>query len=298
MRVPYWILGGGPAFLGACTGLLALAFPIAVLAVGPGFLRRRFDFANVEFHRALDLCWVLFFGGVLLVYGREAMGNVLRTFAQWLPMVFAPALLAQVWSGHGRLPLSAILPLPWWRRQADLRASFDAVAPFVVVCLLAASTVAGTRSWFYAGFLGVAGAALWSNRPAGTRPWGALALLAVSALAGWKSADRIGEAQQALENRFLSWVTQFRRDETANWLARTSIGRSGSVGGSSRVVLKVSADPPVNLPDRLRVAAFSGWRGGTWYAPRRSSSGWSLRRRVADAKRQSAPGGRAGGMGP
>jgi hypothetical protein len=214
--------------------MLALAFPLAVLAVGPQYLRRRFDFATTEFHRAFDVCWVLFLGGLLLVYGRESMGNVLRTFARWLPAVFAPALLAQVWSARSQVPLSAVLPLPWWRRQVDPASWFDGVPPFLVLSLLSASVVGGNRGWFYAGLLAVAGVALWTSRPSSGPRAAALALLAVSATAGWYVADGIGEVQQQVETRFLTWVTRFRRDEGANRLARTAIGRTGDVGGSSR----------------------------------------------------------------
>lgn len=265
--LPLWVAGGGLLFWGWSTGMLALAFPLVVLAVGPQYLRRRFDFATAEFHRALDVCWVLFLGGLLLVYGRETMGNVLRSFARWLPAVFAPALLAQVWSARGRLPASAILPLPWWRRQVEARSQFDVVPPFLVLSLLSASVAGGHRAWFYAGLLGVAGVALWCSRPAGGRRRAALVMLALSGVGGWYVADGIGTAQQEIEARFLNWVTRFRRDEGTSRVAHTAIGRTGDVGGSSRVVLRVRSDGPLEPPARMRVATYSSWRGGSWHAP-------------------------------
>lgn len=58
-------------------------------------------------------------------------------------MVVFPAVMAQVWSLRGVSPASALVPLPGWRREVDPRATFDVAPIFVVICLLAGSTVRG-----------------------------------------------------------------------------------------------------------------------------------------------------------
>lgn len=269
MLIPAWITVLALVFWGWHAGLPGLCFPLIVLTLAPRVVRRRFDFTHTEFHRAFDVCWVLLVGGVLLVYSREPVGNVLRSFARWLPVIAFPALMAQIWSSRAVVPASALIPLPGWRRQVDPRTVFDVVPMYLVVCLLAASVNGGARAWFYPGVLLVAGAAFWSARIRGIRPAVAAVVLVVAGAGGWFAAGGIGAVQQWVEARVLSMVSRWRSDEWSSRSFRTAIGRSGHVGGSSRIVLRVRSVGQGPMPRLLRVSVFTAWRGdGTWIAPR------------------------------
>lgn len=267
MSLPSWILAIGLVFWGIAIEAWPLAVPGVFLLVAPRFTGRRFAVTPVEFSRALDVCWLLVFGGVLLTYSREPVGSVLRSFTQWLPVVFFPAILVQVWSERERIPMAAILPLPWWRRRSHGEAVLDLAGPYLVFCLLSASVAGGGRPWFFLGLAGVAGVALWRTRARGFRVGMAAAFLTVAMLGGWFVSLGLSGLQSWFENRFLTWVTQWRRDEGVFRAARTAIGSTGSVGGSGQVILTVRSEGEGRVPPRLRLAVFSAWSDGTWYAP-------------------------------
>ncbi len=269
MSPPRWILAVGLLFWGISIGMWPVAAPAVVLLMAPDFVGRRFEFSSAEFSRALDVCWLLVFGGVLLTYSREPVGSVLRSFIPWLPVVFFPAILVQVWSGRQRLPKAALLPVPWWRRRDHGRAVLDLTGPYLVFCLLSASAAGGGRDWFFPGLAVVAGLALWTTRARGFPVWLASGFLILATLGGWFVSLGLSGLQGWFENRFLTWVTQWRRDDGGFRSARTSIGSTGRVGGSGQVILTVRSDVDGDgrVPPRLRLAVFTAWSDGTWYAP-------------------------------
>ena len=267
MSLPYWVLTLGLVFWGACVGV----WPLAVLMAGGIWLAKLVDrkvaFSTSEVSRALDVCWLLVFGGLLLTYSREPVGSVVRSFGRWLPLVFFPALMVQVWSESRLLPMAALLPLPWWRRRDHGGARIDVAGPFLVFCLLSASVASGGVGWFYPGLMVVAGLALWVSRVPGYSKIRAGVFLGGVMLGGWFVGLGLSGLQSWFESSVLTWVTQWRRDDSAYRSTRTSIGASGDVGGSGRVVLTVRSEHEGKVPLRLRSAVFSVWSDGSWYAP-------------------------------
>lgn len=266
-RLPDWALALALLFWGwqAEVFLLALAFALLVLA--PRVLPRRFALSVVEFRRAFDVCWVLFFGGLLLIYSRETLGNVLRHFLEWLPALFFPGLLAQVWSLAGRVPLEAVLPLPWWRRQhAGSKASLDIAPAFVATTILSASVDAGNRAQFYPVLVVVVTLIFWTVRSRTTPAWAAAILLALSVTGGWFVGRGLSRMQEWVETRVLQWAASIRKENLHARSSRTSIGQTGDVRGSSRVVFRIRHDGRGAVPSHLQLASFSVWRGGTWFA--------------------------------
>ncbi len=267
MLLPDWVLAAGLVFWGVAVGIVPLALPLGVLMLAPRWLGRRVAFGAGEYARVLDLCWLLVFGGVMLTYAREPVGSVLRTFAQWLPLVFLPALHAQLWSETGRVPMGSLLPLPWWRRRDHGGVLVDVTGPYLVFCLLSASVAGGGRPWFFWGLMGVTWLGLWVNRARGWGAWMAGVFLVMATAGGWFVAMGLGELQAWFDNRFLTWVTQWRRDESVHRVTRTAIGTTGSVGGSGQVVLTLRNEGGAAVPARLRTAVYTTWADGSWYAP-------------------------------
>lgn len=269
MRIPAGIVGLALVFWGWQSELLPVSFPFLVVGLAPKLIRRRFDFTSSEFHRALELCWVLLVGALLMVYGRETVGNVFRSVVRWLPVIVFPALMAQVWSLRGVVPANSLIPLPAWRRQVDPGTVFDMEPVYVAVCLLAASVSGPGRPWFYPGVVCVAGAGFWSIRARVLPSWMTAVVLGIAAVGGWFGSGGIGVVQQWTEARVVAMVSRWRSEDWASRSFRTAIGRSGQVGGSSQVVLRVRGMGDGALPRLLRVMVFSAWRGdGTWVAPK------------------------------
>ncbi len=268
--LPAWVLA--PAIL--CWGwqvrASSIAVPLAALVAGPALVQARFHLTRAEFHRALDIAWVLVLGGILLAYSRETVGNLLRGLVQWVPVMAFPALLAQAWSSTGRIPLTALLPWPAWRRRPEVALnSIDLGPVYIAVCLLAMSTAGGGRSGFYIPLLLVMGLLLWFHRSRGSPAWKAIGLLILTGTGGWFIAVGLALFQQWVENGMLEWSARWQREHAPVRESRTAIGRTGNVGGSTRVVLILHDEGLQPLPHYLRIATYSQWEefDDTWIAP-------------------------------
>lgn len=266
-RLPDWAVALALFFWGWQSQLLLLALACGLALLAPRVMPRRFELRRVDFRRALDVCWVLFFGALLWVYSQETLGNVLRHFLQWLPALFVPALLAQVWSTQGTTPLEAVLPLPVWRRQhANSATTLDLTPAFVAMTILSGSVEGGNRQQFYPALVVVAGSLLWSVRSRATAPWAAALLLAVSVAGGWGVGRGLSRMQEWVETRVLQWAANVRRENLHARSSHTSIGQTGDKHGSSRVVLRIRHEGRGAVPAHLQMASFTVWRGDTWFA--------------------------------
>lgn len=267
MHLPLWIVGLALLAWGWEIGQLALAVPLALLTAAPQWTGYRFALGRSEFHRALDVCWVLGLGGLLLIYSQEDVGNVLRSAARWLPVMALPAVLAQGWSESGRIPLSAVLPWPSWRRRPEQEGvPLDAGSLVVVLSLVSASTAGEGRPWFFAVVLGVLGAFLWARRARGHRAWAAASMLVLVAAGGWGVARGLAITQQWIEDGLMAWTTRWYREGAPYRVSPTAIGRTGRVGGSGRIIFRVRTDGGRAVPQLWRTATYTEWRHGEWFA--------------------------------
>jgi transglutaminase-like putative cysteine protease len=270
MPLPHWIPAVAILYWGFQINALGLAVPLAAMLVAPGLVRQRFTLGRAEFHRALDVCWVLALAGILLAYSRESVGNVLRSFAVWLPVVLLPGFLAQAWSVANRVPVSALAPFPAFRRRAiELNSTVDLGPAMVAAAILAASFGGANQTWlFYLGAIAVLGVALWARRSAGYGRIAAVALILVAAIGGWFVAQALASAQQWVEEGVFAWTSKLHRASSPSRFSRTAIGRQGPVGGSGRIIFQVADDGPRSMPRLFRTAVYSSWADGVWYAPR------------------------------
>jgi hypothetical protein len=266
-RLRSGIVGVAILFWGWQVNGWLVAVPLAMAGVLPLWVRARLPFSRADFHRALEVCWLLALGGVLWVYSQESVGNVLRTFFRWTPLVAAPAWLVQVWSTEGRVPASALIPLPAWRRRMrEGEWPMDMAPLFAALCVLAASTAGGGRPEFFVGLLMVVGMALWAWRMPGAPVGVAAVMFGVAAWGSWNVSRGMAEFQQWVEARVIDWTSQWQREGSPSRISRTSIGQTGRVGGTGRIVFEATPEAGVPMPWRWRTAAFSAWRDGSWYA--------------------------------
>lgn len=270
-RLRSGIVGVAILFWGWQVNGWLVAVPLVVAGWLPWWIRARLPFARSDFHRALEVCWLLGLGGVLWVYSQETVGNVLRTFFRWTPLVAAPAWLVQVWSTEGRVPASAMIPLPAWRRRMrEGEWRVDTSPLFAALCVLAASTAGGGRPEFFVGLLVVVGLALWVWRipgaSMGTSVGVAAVVYGVAAWGSWNVSRGMVEFQHWVEARVIDWTSQWQREGSPSRISRTSIGRTGRVGGTGRIVFEATPDAGVPMPWRWRTAAFSAWRDQLWFA--------------------------------
>lgn len=270
-NLPAWIGAVAVVCWGWSTGLWFLGLPMGLLLLAQPFLPFRVHLSGADFHRAFDVCWVLTLGSLLLIYSRESVSNLLRSFVQWLPLVVFPGVLAQVWSSAGRVPMTALIPWPRWRRRkAAEGVELDLGPVWVALCLLSMSASGGGgRSWFYLGLLIVLGFLVWGRRTHGGAKWKWGSLFAAAAAGGWFVAVGLTLFQQWVENGFAEWTTRSQRDSAQARESRTAIGRTGRIGGSTRIVARLRDPGLTPLPRYLRIGTYSEFQGDErWIEPR------------------------------
>ena len=108
MTLPRGLLGAGLVFWGWQSGQLLVGIGLALLVEAPRWTTLRFELRGSDFARISDLAAVVFLALAALLAATRGMSEGVLATMQWLPIVLAPVLLAQLVSTAGRLPLSAL----------------------------------------------------------------------------------------------------------------------------------------------------------------------------------------------
>jgi len=284
LNVPPFTLAAGLLLWGAVSGFVVVALLLALAVEAGRWSALRFDLRARDFERIADLCSAAL--AVVLAYsllGKRNFSESLVAALLWLPMLFAPLILAQRLSVAGTVPLSAL----FWslrRRRRVHMAQVDmarrphlaqdlAAAPagrldfvYLCVCLLAASAANVRTLWFYAALCVLVLVALWPQRAPGSAraAWPALAGLALAF--GFAVQLGLSTLQSTLEEAALEWLHARWQGQADPYRARTAIGDIGSLKASDRIVLRVDGAPGTSLP-LLRHASYNRYAAGVWTAP-------------------------------
>ncbi len=258
MRTLPLFLGAALLFWGWQTGLWPQALFMGVILEVFRLTRARLRIQPKDFSRLLDLCMVLVLGLALYLYLTPMEDNMLLVLARWLPMPLFPLILAEVLSEEGRAKFSGILYTV--RRKSGLKGkspvSVKISVPYSLVCLFAAGAANTRDPLFYPVMAAFVAWGLYGARPSrhGRSVWLALALFClVVGFAGQWSVNAIQEAVRG-------WVRYdpMRRSIT--------MGQSGNVELSDRIVLRVRAEKSLTGPLLLREATYNYFAESTWYA--------------------------------
>ena len=315
MTTPPFFVGAALLFWGWETGLLVLAIPLAVVIEMSPWVGRRMELSPTDFNRISDLCSVLFVAiavyllaagdGGRAVAPRTAALTITRIF-QWLPVIFAPLVVSQVYSTVGRVDLSTFF---WSMRKraarpGAFRMPLDLTHLYVALCLLAASTGNVRTGEFYAGLCLFAGWGLWSVRSPRFSPALWAGLLVAAALLGYVGQLGLRGMQQAIERATFEWLTELMRSDTDPYQTQTALGHVGTLKLSDRIVFRVTASPATPPPSLLREASYDTYNSTVWFAsdalftavqPDPDGTTWRLSPGDAPADGSGAPGVRVSG---
>lgn len=278
MTTPPGFLGAVLLFWGWETSLLPIAIPLAVVLEMSRRVRRRMDLSPGDFNRISDLCSVLFvtIAVYLFIAGdtsraaapRTAAFTVTRIFG-WLPVIFAPLVVSQVYSSAGRVDLGTFF---WSMRRRAARTGtpwmpMDLTPLYAAVCLLAASTGNARDGEFYGGLCALAAWGLWTVRSPRfpLALWAGL-LVAVVAL-GYTGQLGMRTLQQAIERATFDWLTELMRSDTDPYQSQTALGHIGHLKLSDRILLRVTpSSPGARPPALLREASYDTYNSTVWFA--------------------------------
>ncbi len=297
MNTPPFLIGAALLFWAAQAGWLWLGALAAVVLEAPRLAKTRLQFAQADLDRIWNLCFVLFFGAMVVAFvtsdGASALNNVANNNSianridalnkggrsvilvlLWLPLIYLPIAVAQAFSEQERMDWSTF---SWWlRRQRGKNnprpagSGLNVAWPYFALCLLASSAANQRTLYFPIGIAVLAGWALWSRRsksvPIGI--WVAFLLMALSAAFTAELGMRqMQMVMQRLESTLIARFASGRGFEPKE--QRTGLGSVGRMKLSGSIVLHVEATgmPPA----LLREASYKLFiPPATWVATKRN----------------------------
>jgi hypothetical protein len=267
MKLPRWLMGGALLFWGWQTGLWPWAVVMAAALEASHLTRSRWEMADTDLNRICDLCLVLFLAAGMLLYSAEDRLVVIFKFAQWMPFCFFPIALAQSYGDRPSIPISAFSWLLRRIPQSPLaRGSFNISYGYFAICLLGASASTQANEYFYAGVSVLILLALASVRP-NRVSWPAWIILsALVLMCGRFSHQGLKQLQDRMERALGGWIADFFRSTTDPRECTTSIGKSGLITLSGKIVLRVRVAAGDIPPTLLREGAYDSYRMATWTA--------------------------------
>ncbi|MHC1767813.1 MAG: transglutaminase domain-containing protein [Verrucomicrobiia bacterium] len=296
MRAPPFLIGAALVFWGWHTGLFWVGAAAAVVLEASYHIKVRWEFSQSDLDRVWNLCVALFLGAtVFAFFSGDSLGVInelikdnsassrlatinqskrsLFQLLQWLPIMFLPMVLAQVYGTHDRLDLSTF---SWWLRRKRGEPGFaqrfsgglNVTYPFFVCCIFAASAGNERTLWFPAGLIVLAAAALWLHRSRSFRPTSWAVSFALAIGLGFGVHFGMMEVQKLLQR--IDELLLVRWGGSATLSARENETRIGSIGRmklSGRIVLRVEA-PGQDPPTLLREASYDEFTAPRWSSSR------------------------------
>jgi hypothetical protein len=291
MKTPPLLLGAALVFWGWSSDMLWVSIVMAAILEGSRILKTRWDLSLSDFSRIADVTSLMLFGLVIYLYVTEGVLGILYILLQWLPALFFLLLLAQEYSTQGCINARSLF---WTLRRRQPRyytpepQFVNLTYPYVVMCLVAASSMNVRSQIFYALFLLLTIWALWSIR-VGHYPvllW--ISVILIALYIGYTGQQMLRRLQYALENSstLVRLITGMRPPEVDPYETSTAIGSIGTIKLSNRVIFRVKAETPQPGPFLLREATYNAYQHSRWFAaydefaglePESDRTSWVLR---------------------
>ncbi|MGZ8243150.1 transglutaminase-like domain-containing protein [Methylomagnum sp.] len=266
LNYPPWLLPLALAFWGWRSDTPLAALPLLLLVALARFSPWRWHLERRQYHRIGDLTAVLFLGamGYFVIGGS---GDVPPVYAllRWLPALFCPLVLAQVYGPGNHIPLSALFYSIRRNGKRHPPPAIDFRLPYAFVCALAAGSGGIDDGAYFYGVALLALLTVWQNQPRRQAAPVWLLLFAVAVGLGYAGQIGLTRLQSLVEQWGLDWLAS-RSDSADPFRARTSIGDVGRLKLSSRVVMRIGADLPLAEPLLLKEVAYDRYLGQSWAA--------------------------------
>ena len=268
MIAPPFLIGAVLVFWGWQSGHPVVGIALGIALEAPRYLKLRLDLGTVEHSRIADLSTVGFVTlAALLAANRGISHGILAAFT-WVPAALAPIMLAQMLSGTGRIPLSALFRYMRKLRQRNPEIKdppVDVSLIFVALAIIAAGVANARGPEYYVGVVIASAWALYAIRPrhSNLAAW----LLMLAAAAGVGHAGQLGLAQ--LQAQLESWAIDFnmRGLDADPYRSVTEIGTIGRLKQSDAILLRVyAAESDVARIRLLHRSSYNTYSGTSWLA--------------------------------
>ena len=235
----------------------------------------RWTLSRRQFYRYGDLATLLVIVLLADVYLLQQVEGPIFVLLEWMPVLFAPLLLAQLFSSRQKLPLAALFYS--LRRSAvemntaaedpadSQTAEIDVILPYAGLTVLSAGAAnVQTPAYFILAATLFAGVVL-SVRPRHQPLWLCVLGLSLAGVAGYYGYHGLRELSALVEEKSLDWFSDW---DTDPFRGHTAIGDVGELKLSDRIEFRVNADGPL----LLHQASYDLYQGRNWTASMRKFS--------------------------
>ena len=268
MIAPRFLIGAVLIFWGWQSGHLLPGIALGFALEAPRYLKLRLELGAVEHSRIADLSTIGFVTLAALLAANSGLSHgILQAFI-WAPASLAPIMLAQMLSGSGRIPLSALFRYmrKLKRRNPEVRDPMVDVSAVYVAMTLISTGVANARGpGYYSGVVIAVAWALYAVRPRHSSLAAWTLMLAAGGGAGYAGQVGIAQLQAVIED----WVLDLnlRGMDADPYRSVTEIGSIGRLKQYDAIVLRVyAAGKDVERVRLLHRASYNTWSGNAWLA--------------------------------
>lgn len=264
------------------TGNWLIGIGIAVLLEMSFWLTFRLEIAERDFQRIWYFCLLLTVGVFIYFYSAstgtapsqvffisQKGSSALTQFMTWLPLIFFPLAFAQAYNAGGNVTLSAFLS-KFEKKKLKISAkssrSLNLLYPYLVLCLLSASTINLKIAWFYPAACLLLGWALWNIRPKRYSAvlWGSL--LAVVFATGYLGSVGWYSMAKYIDDQFASFMFSFFQRTSDPLKSRTAIGEISSLKMSGKIIMRVQYEKGHTRAILLPQNGYNIYNSSIWFA--------------------------------
>ena len=262
VKYPPWLIPLSLLFW----GLLTDAFPATGLLMALIWLSRhtpwRWRLKRSQYHRIGDLSSILILGVAFYFGGSSGPVHPVYQLLRWLPALFAPLLLAQMYGMDGHLPMSVLF---YSLRRRENAGTLDFRLPYALLTVVAAGSRPSTEGLYQGGAMLLVLWTLWCNRPRiqAAPVW--LLGFAVAVGLGYEGQLGLARLQALVEELAMDWISGMNLDIDP-FRTHTSVGDLGKLKLSGRIVLRIESDVHLLAPLLLKEAAYDRYQGRQWLA--------------------------------
>lgn len=276
-----------------CFGLLTwgwlcqtwlVAFGLLFAVVVGKYSTWRWLISPRQFYRCADLSALLVILLLIDVYILQPSDQPIFVLLKWSPVLFAPALFAQLFSSNQKLPLAALFyslrkqqaeqpldtdfKLPYtalYNRESTvirLLREIDFVQPYAALTVLSAGAAnVQSPAYFIIAvtlFIGI----LWSIRPKHSPAPLWLLSVGLAVIVSYFGYHGLSQLNALVEEKSVEWLSGWQTDP---FKSQTSIGDIGELKLSDKIEFRVNASNPL----LLHQASYDIYLGHNWASSKR-----------------------------
>ncbi len=261
MIYPPFLFGSVLIFWGIETQRVLIAIILALIIEASHFIKTRYDLDKDDFVKISDLTSLIFLGAVSLVLLNNEPASFLRITTGWVPLIFSPLIIAQLYSTGDTITIGTRLGK---KEKAYTHKPIDFRIYYIINCIFAAATGNSRSVWFYVMLGGIIAFLLIRNRGRSYSFLSFAVLFSLTLGLGYLAGAGLEKSHKYVMQNSFRFLHKYYRGQLADpYKAHVNFGDTGRLKYSGKIVMRV--DSPTEPPLLFREASFTTYRQGNWF---------------------------------